>query len=415
MFEAEKSVIGCILIESSLFDKAATRLSGQMFADQIYGDAFRAMAQLRKQNHPIDFVTVLSKLNDAYKAPLYYAAESVLLLSSFDAYVGAVLDSWRERTLCTEFQKLAISNMTADDLTAEAEKLVQQQKKILEHIHSTTERTFFEAAYEAIVNLSKPDTALHAEWQGFDRTVGGLQRGGLYVIAARPGCGKTDFSVQLAVQLAKRYHVRYQSMEMTVDQITQRILSRVCQINSEKFRNKTLCPNEQMQVVEVGNKMQELRLIIDEAAALNVETVRAKIAQSKPDAVFLDYLGLMQATDRKGRAGWEMTKEVTGGLKTLAKETNTVIIAMVQLNRTTDKQSGKPTLSDLYGGSAVESDADGVLFMWPDKDDRPLSGDDFRPVTVIVAKNRHGMTCDLSYNWQPQYHRYTEVTTRYDG
>ena len=200
---------------------------------------------------------------------------------------------------------------------------------------------------------------------------------------------------------------------MTVDQITQRILSRVCQINSERFRNKTLYPNEQAQVVEVGNKMQELRLIIDEAPALGVDTVRAKIAQSKPDAIFLDYLGLMRATERKGRAGWEMTREITGGLKALAKETNAVMIAMVQLNRATDKQTGRPTLSDLYGGSAVESDADGVLFLWPDKDDRPLSGNDYRPATVIVAKNRHGMTRDLLYNWQPQYHRYTEVTKQY--
>ena len=411
MVEAERSVIGCILLDSGLYEKASTRLSADMFVDPIYANTYRAMTQIRKDGRPIDYVTVVSKLGDRYKLPLYEATESVPMLSSFDAYVGAVLDAWRERTLCVEFQKLAISGMTADELTAEAEKLVQQQHKILEHIRNATERTFFEAAYEAIVSQSKPDTSIHAEWQAFDRTMGGLQRGGLYVIAARPGCGKTDYSLQLAVQLAKRYHVRYQSMEMTVEQITQRILSRVCQINSEKFRNKSLYPNEQAQVIEVGNRMQELRLILDEATALSVETVRSKIASSRPDVIFIDYLGLMQAGERKGRTAWEMTKEVTGGLKSLAKETNTVMVVMVQLNRMTDKTNSKPSLSDLYGGSSVESDADGVLFLCPDRDDRPLSGDDFKSVDVVIAKNRHGMTRTLHYNWQPQYHRYIEVTS----
>lgn len=414
MNSAEQSVIGCLMMEPSLLEKARTLLSPKMFEAEPLARIYSCMLKLKKAGLPVDAVTVVSKLGDEYNRLICECAETAPSISAFETYCGLVLDAWRERELIVAMNELAISGHTADEITAELEKLVAKQKAIQQQVHSTSERTFLQAVGEAYKNLFKPDTSLKAGWDNFNRNFGGLQRGGLYIIAARPGDGKTDFSLQLAVQLAKKYRVDYRSLEMTKEQLVHRILSRVCTINSTRFRDHDIDEAAHQRIGYVVDRMGDLHFVMDDTPNISVEDVEAKLEAGKPDALFIDYLGLMKGDTSGKKPLWQITGEITHALKALAQKYNVVIVALVQLARAVDKQK-EPTLSDLKGGSDIEADADGVMFIRPQKTEDFLSGDDSWPVDVIFAKNRHGGTGRLKFDWKPQYHNYVQVERRTEG
>ena len=243
--------------------------------------------------------------------------------------------------------------------------------------------------------------------------LGGLQRGCLYIIAARPGDGKTDFALHLAVQLAKRCRVDYRSLEMTKEQLVHRVLSRVCMINSTRFRDHDLDENAQKRIGIAAARMGDLHLVMDDTPGVSAGDVEAKLASGKPDVMFIDYLGLMRGDAAGNKPLWQITGEITHALKESARRHGTAVVALVQLARAADRQK-EPALSDLKGGSDIEADADGVIFMRPQKTGEFLSGDDAWPVEAVIAKNRHGGVGRLRFNWQPQYHNYvpTDNTRR---
>lgn len=243
--------------------------------------------------------------------------------------------------------------------------------------------------------------------------LGGLQRGCLYIIAARPGDGKTDFALHLAVQLAKRCRVDYRSLEMTKEQLVHRVLSRVCMINSTRFRDHDLDENAQKRIGIAAARMGDLHLVMDDTPGVSAGDVEAKLASGKPDVMFIDYLGLMRGDAAGNKPLWQITGEITHALKESARRHGAAVVALVQLARAADRQK-EPALSDLKGGSDIEADADGVIFMRPQKTGEFLSGDDAWPVEAVIAKNRHGGVGRLRFNWQPQYHNYvpTDNTRR---
>ena len=141
--------------------------------------------------------------------------------------------------------------------------------------------------------------------------------------------------------------------------------------------------------------------------------MEAKLASGKPDVMFIDYLGLMRGDAAGNKPLWQITGEITHALKESARRHGAAVVALVQLARAADRQK-EPALSDLKGGSDIEADADGVIFMRPQKTGGFLSGDDAWPVEAVIAKNRHGGVGRLRFNWQPQYHNYvpTDNTRR---
>ena len=217
MVQAEQSVIGCLMMAPELLDKARAVLSPAMFEAQPLARIFSCMLELKKAGTPVDAVTVVSRLGDGYEAMIRECACIAPRIGTFPQYAAIVLDAWRERTLVTELQSLAISGRTADEMTAELERMAARQRSIMQKVHSASEQTFGEAVAQAYRDLLKPDTSLKTDWKHFNDVLGGLQRGCLYIIAARPGDGKTDFALHLAVQLAKRCRVDYRSLEMTKD------------------------------------------------------------------------------------------------------------------------------------------------------------------------------------------------------
>lgn len=410
MQSTEMSVIGSILIEPAFLRIARGMLSPRMFEDERLARVFSCALKLAKANLPVDAVTVTDKLGAEYGPLIVDCSQMVPTVSegNFAVYAGAVLDAWREREIRAAALEIATGGQTADEMTARLSELLKRQYDITSKVRRGTERTFLEAVGETYKNLFAPDTSLKIERGAFGilcDVLGGLQRGGVYVIAARPGDGKTDVALQLAVTLAKDYRVDYRSLEMSTEQLTHRILSRACIINSTRFRDHQINENEQKSIGMVVDAMKGLHLVMDDTGSISAEDVESKLAASKPDVMFIDYLGLMKGDTSGKKPLWQVTGETMHALKASAKRHNVVIVALVQMNRAVDKQK-EPTLSDLRGSGDIEADADAVLFMRPEKSEDFLSGDDYWPVQIILAKNRHGVLGRVEYHWQPQYHRY---------
>lgn len=414
MQSTEMSVIGSILMEPAFLRIARGMLSPRMFEDERLARVFSCALKLAKASLPVDAVTVTDKLGAEYGPLIVECAQMVPTVSegNFAVYAGAVLDAWREREIRAAALEVATGGQTADDMTDKLAELLKRQYDITSKVRRGTERTFLEAVGETYKNLFAPDTSLKIERGAFGilcDVLGGLQRGGVYVIAARPGDGKTDVALQLAVTLAKDYRVDYRSLEMSTEQLTHRILSRACIINSTKFRDHRINEHEQKRIGMVVDAMKGLHLVMDDTGSISAEDVEAKLAASKPDVMFIDYLGLMKGDASGKKPLWQVTGETMHALKASAKRHNVAIVVLVQLNRAVDKQK-EPTLADLRGSGDIEADAEAVLFMWPKKEEGFLSGDDYWTVQMILAKNRHGVLGRVEYHWQPQYHRYLPLT-----
>lgn len=410
--DAEKSVIGCLLLESALLDKARTRLSGKMFVSVELGLVFSGMLKLRKKGTPMDIVTVVAAMGDGYSQLLLECAEAAPHVSHFESYVDVVLEAWRVRTMQSFGTRLLYDGMTADEMTMAAAHLLKKQYEIVSAVREGTEKNFRDALYETYQRILQQDTAMRTGFKQFDAITGGLQRGGLYIFAARPGGGKTDFVLQMSIMLSKTCNVHFLSLEMSIEQLMQRVLSRVLIIPSDRFRDKKLTDKQLMQIDIVFKRMSDLHIVFDDAGGLSMEDILEKAERCKPDVIVLDYLGLVHG-DRK-KAQWEQTQELTGALKAMAKKHNLAVICLVQLNREVDKTGKDPTLSDLRGGGSVEADADAAFFILPEKLEpgQVLSGEEFRTCRMPVAKNRHGPQGELTFAWRPQYHEYTEFETR---
>lgn len=171
--------------------------------------------------------------------------------------------------------------------------------------------------------------------------------------------------------------------------------------------------NAQKRIGIAAARMGDLHLVMDDTPGVSAGDVEAKLASGKPDVMFIDYLGLMRGDAAGNKPLWQITGEITHALKESARRHGAAVVALVQLARAADRQK-EPALSDLKGGSDIEADADGVIFMRPQKTGEFLSGDDAWPVEAVIAKNRHGGVGRLRFNWQPQYHNYvpTDNTRR---
>ena len=195
MQSTEMSVIGSILMEPAFLGIARGMLSPRMFEDEKLARVFSCALKLAKANLPIDAVTVTDKLGDEYGPLIVECAQMVPTVSegNFAVYAGAVLDAWREREIRAAALEIATGGQTADEMTARLAELLKRQYDITSKVRRTTERTFLEAVGETYKSLFAPDTSLKIERGAFGMlcdVLGGLQRGGVYVIAARPGMEK---------------------------------------------------------------------------------------------------------------------------------------------------------------------------------------------------------------------------------
>lgn len=420
MFEtnlAEPSVIGALIAPGTeTKELAIRRLLPECFGDAALRGIFEACRELWEAGSPIDVVSVEAKVGKKMRPVLVDCIKLVPSLSELEVYIEIVREEWRKRLIQRATQEIALESdcatVSSKELLTKLEALIASQRKIEDTIADRFVKDFYDSGVEFYCDLGRPDTSLKTGWNRFDYVTGGLQRQAVYVIAARSGKGKSDLAINLATNLSSRYAAYYVTMEMTRKQVMSRIFSRITRINSIRLRDHNLTTQE-FQVIRNALDIwkQNTHLMLDEQTRVTVEEVEGKIIKYRPDILFIDHLGLMTHDVRKQNQ-WEAIGATTQRLKELAMKYNIAVVELVQLNREADRTKSTPTMSQLKGSSNIENDADGIFSIDAPEASGILKGDDYRPVTLHILKNRHGSTGRLYFNWMPQYHKWVEVDNR---
>lgn len=407
--------LGAALMDPEAARPYMSRMVAAMFAPGGCREVFAAVQRLSLGGQAVDVITVANAAQAATgrdcKALLVQMADTCPSVTNIGSYAAQILEDYRYELLQADLMKcMAKDAMDADSVCRQLRRTLAMQDAISTTQADTTAREFDAVLETALAQLDEPDTSLKLGWPELDR-YGVFHRGRTCVVAGRPGCGKTDFSINLASRLSKKYRVYYLTLEETAEALMDRILSKVSRIDSGKLTNKTLTPRER-EIIDntAGILRRHHNMMLDADSNLTIDGLEAKLIQHKPDIAFIDHIGLLSPTDPR-QTEYQRISEITRRLKVAAMRMNIVIVELCQISRSGVKgNEGRfCNLEDLRGSGTIEQDANSAIFVENRKpeDSRELHGEEASTATAIMyAKNREGPTGVVSMRWQPQYHQW---------
>ena len=433
--EAEQAILGSVIIDPKCLNEIAVQMKTDYFYIPQHKEIYSAMSSMYELSQAIDFVSLLEKLkkDGVYdeaggKEYLTTLAQNVASSANVLTYVSIVRERYYARELMNVAQNIikdinenALDSGKLIDSAEQRIYEIRQGREIsgLTHIKSVIENE----TYDRLSKLANPET--RGEYVGIpsgigdlDRMITGLNKSDLIILGARPGMGKTSFALNIARNVAVNggKTVCFFSLEMTRDQLAQRMLSSEAGIKSEKLRTGELDADEWTRLAQAGENLSKANIYFDETSSITVPEMKAKLRRMKRvDLVVIDYLGLMKSAKSTENRVQEVS-EITRNLKIMAKELKVPVIACAQLSRGTETKgkSHKPALSDLRESGSIEQDADIVLFLYRDTYYDSEKGDDEdrsdpNKAECIVAKNRHGEIGTIDMHWDGQFTRFTSV------
>lgn len=407
--------LGAALMDPEAARPYMSRMVAAMFSPGGCREVFAAVQRLSLGGQAVDVITVANAAQAATgkdcKALLVQMADTCPSVTNIGSYAAQILEDYRYELLQADLMKcMAKDAMDADSVCRQLRRTLAMQDAISTTQADTTAREFDAVLETALAQLDEPDTSLKLGWPELDR-YGVFHRGRTCVVAGRPGCGKTDLSINLASRLSKKYRVYYLTLEETAEALMDRILSKVSRIDSGKLTNKTLTPRER-EIIDntAGILRRHHNMMLDADSNLTIDGLEAKLIQHKPDIAFIDHIGLLSPTDPR-QTEYQRISEITRRLKVAAMRMNIVIVELCQISRSGVKgNEGRfCNLEDLRGSGTIEQDANSAIFVENRKpeDSRELHGEEASTATAIMyAKNREGPTGVVSMRWQPQYHQW---------
>ena len=433
--EAEQAVLGALIIDPKCLNEIAVQMKTEYFYIPQHREIYSAMSAMYELSQTIDFVSLLEKLKSdgvydeaGGKAYLTQLVQTVPSAANVLTYVAIIRERYYARALMTAAQDIIKdvneNEMDSGRLLDNAEQRIfeiRQGREIsgLTHIKSVIENE----TYDRLSKMADPET--RADYIGIpcgigdlDRMITGLNKSDLIILGARPGMGKTSFALNIVRNVAMNTGrtVCFFSLEMTRDQLAQRMLSSEAGIKSEKLRTGELDDDEWTRLAQAGDALSKANIYFDETSSITVPEMKAKLRRMKQvDLVVIDYLGLMKSARQTENRVQEVS-EITRNLKIMAKDLKVPVIACAQLSRGTETKgkSHRPALSDLRESGSIEQDADIVLFLYREayydgeKADDEDRSDETR-AECIVAKNRHGEIGTVDLHWDGQFTRFTSV------
>ena len=431
--EAEQSVLGAILLDSSCLDRVAEILPRpDYFYQTNNGLIYGAMLDMFTLGKPVDFVTVLEKLKESRefdeasgKTYLLQLAQIVPSISNVESYARIVRDKYDIRTLITTAREIMEE---AADGTADAATLLDSAEQRIFDIRRGKNMQGLQRIDEIIIQtldrldlLNSPDSdqykGVPTGIKELDDTITGLNRSDLILLAARPGMGKTSFALNIARHAAVKAdkRVAFFSLEMTKEQLVSRLLSTEALVGGTKLRTGKLTEEEWVRLIEGGDILSKTQMYFDDSSGITVPEMKAKLRRLKDvDLVVIDYLQVMSGSTKRSGDGNRVQEisEITRNLKIMAKELNVPVLTLSQLSRASEQRTThRPMLSDLRDSGSIEQDADIVLFLYREdyyaSADAPGESEDRNSGECIVAKNRHGETKTVPLHWQGEFMRFT--------
>lgn len=430
--EAEKSVIGSIMIEKNALLKIADLIYPEDFYYDVHGIIYGGMLELFAKRSPIDLLTVQNWLKDNGKLDevggqsyLEELCNEVLTASHVYQYALIVKQKSTLRKLITAGTNVASLGYKEEE---EVDDLVDQAEQELFKVSQTFMRNRFvhikdilTGTYEKISDLHDPEAAekykgLPTGFQSVDYLLTGLQPSDLIILAARPSMGKTAFALNMGLNIAlKGKTVGVISLEMSKEQLVERLFVSMLAVDSWKMRTGQLTQEDFMRMGQVMDQLNNCKIFIDDSPGASIAELRAKARRLQMehglDVLIVDYLQLMSI----GKGGTSITNrvqeisEISRSLKQLARELHVPIVALSQLSRAVEQRPDKrPQLSDLRESGAIEQDADVVMMMYRDDyyeedSDRPGMTD------IFVRKHRHGMIGRAELMFRKEQMRFFDI------
>lgn len=429
--DAERAVLGSLMIDPDAIVKVASFLRPEDFYRERHVWLYQAMLALNERREPLDFVTIVDELErhgqleeiggPAFLTDLISNTPTALFI---DHYARIVEREAVRRRLISAAGKVAElaydEGQEVDDVVDRAEQIILGVSESRIHRDLQPIRAIMNNVVDRIDFLARNQGTLMGVPTGFtmlDRLLGGLQKSDLIILAGRPGMGKSSFGLSIAQTAAKRFDARVAvfSLEMSNEQMVQRLLSMETGIDSHRLRLGAVQEEEWPVLLEAANMLANTNIFIDDTPAASVVEIRTKArrlyAEHGLDMIFIDYMQLMTGQGAIGRNDnrQQEISYISRSLKALARELNVPVLAASQLSRAVESRADKrPMLSDLRESGSIEQDADVVLFIY--REDYYIEDTDRQNIAdVLVAKHRHGATGTVSLYFRKELTQFRDL------
>ncbi len=431
--EAEKSVLGAILINNQAFNQAAEVIDAQDFFRDAHRRIFEKMVGLTDRNEPVDFVTLTDELTRSGElaevgGPAYVSGltDGVPRSANVEYYARIVKEKSTLRRLIQASNEVLVraydAEEDADDLLDEAERSIFSIAEGRMRSGFVKLSELVDGGYAMLEQLQANRGLVTGVPSGFvelDEMTSGFQKSDLVIIAARPAMGKTSFVMNIALNAALEAgkSVGVFSLEMSKEQLFLRLLTSEARVDAHRFRGGFLGEQDYERLNGAFARLHDARVFIDDTASAGILEMRAKSRRLKLehglDMLIIDYLQLMQGRGRFDNRQQELAS-ISRSLKILAKELEIPILALSQLSRATETRADhRPQLSDLRESGALEQDADVVMFIYREEvyaqNDEEKRPDVEGMAEIIIGKQRNGPIGSVPLAFLKQYTRFENL------
>lgn len=422
---AERAVIGSMIMDEEAIVKASELINGDDFYQHQYGILFDVMVELSNAGTPVDLVTLQEALKSRDVPAELYSIEfiselfnSVPTSANVRHYAQVVADKAALRRMIKANEEIA--NLCYLDKEPVDIIMETTEKRIFELLQKKSSEEFTPVSEVVLTVINKIEaaaknkgnvTGISTGFYDLDYKTSGLQPSDLVLIAARPSMGKTAFVLNLAQSVAVKSQITTAifSLEMSKDQLINRVLSMESKVDSQSMRTGNLGAADWEKLIESAGVISNAPLIIDDTPGISITELRSKCRKMKLEnnlgLVIIDYLQLMSGGGRNESRQQEIS-DISRSLKALAREINAPVIALSQLSRACEtRPDHRPMLSDLRESGAIEQDADVVMFIY--RDDYYNKDTDKKNISeIIIAKQRNGPIGTVELVWLPNYTKF---------
>ena len=428
VIEAEESLIGAMLLSQEAVSIAYENVQAEDFYRPLHGQIFSAIIALAHAGEPVDYVTVQAKLQERGAVAVELAVLSSLQINTPSAanaqhYAELVREKAQQRRLISVAGEIVDDAYVATDdvvgLIDEAERKINAigDDRKMDSVSPLQRLLLSEADILELRGETRGQfNGLETGYRSLDAILQGLQKSSMTIVGARPATGKTAFALGILIHVGAVVNrpALFFSLEMSRQELAERILASTARIDSSKLRTGDLSEADWNRAHDAFGYLQSAKVFIDDNPSLTIMDVRARarrIKQQNGDlgVVIIDYLQLMSSRGRAENRQVEVS-EMSRSLKILARELECPVVALSQLSRKLEERADKrPMMSDLRESGSLEQDADVVLFLYRPEIYGDVSNDMKADAEIIVGKNRNGPTRTAHLTWRGEFARFDNV------
>ena len=433
--DAEKSLIGAVLIDEEVMADVSENVKAIDFYDKNHGIIFGAMIRLFEKHRPVDLLTLTDELKrkdelDAIGGSAYLTELTNYVPTAAHAATYAEMVAQKAVRRRLIHASAGISELGYDESTTTQELLEQAEAELFSVSDQSIKQdlvsidSILMESFDRIEELHKNKGELRGIRTGYrdlDNMTAGLQRSDLIILAARPAMGKTTLVTNLAYNVAtiEKKPVLFFSLEMSKEQLVDRMLADAANVDSWNIRTGKLSDEDFLKLSEASGELAEAPIFIDDTPGLSVLEMRTKARRKNHESqlglIIVDYLQLMQASGNHAGNRVQEVSEISRGLKLIARELNVPLIALSQLSRSVETRTPPiPQLSDLRESGSIEQDADIVSFIYRPSYYEPDNPEVQNITDLIIAKHRNGPVGKVQLYFHPERLRFMSLDRKHE-